>query len=290
MPDLQLADIIFQEDEKWNRSFADRGWHPGRALMKIFCRSPFICHREHIFAGRVQTGRAHEQQEFYSHPVEQHLILVAGGIGTRMKSDRPKQFLDLNGTPVIIRTLRAFLEYNQHLNVVICIHRNYRPLLEGILEKAGMSLPNVMITFGGDTRFDSVRNGLKAIGSSTGVVGIHDAARPLVSLQTIRLCYETAAQKGNAVPCVPVNESLRKISNNINVSVNRNEYKVVQTPQCFLLANIRQAFDRSYSPAFTDDASVFEAAGNDIFLVEGNEENLKITSPGDFIIAQALVK
>lgn len=222
--------------------------------------------------------------------LEQHLIIVAGGIGTRMKSDRPKQFLDLNGKPIIVRTILAFLEYNPDMNIVISVHRNYRSYLEGVLEKAGLVRPNIRITFGGETRFESVRNGLKAIDSSTGIVGIHDAARPLVSLQTIRVAFETAGLKGNAVPCVAMNESLRKISNNINVSVNRNEYKVVQTPQCFSLPKIRHAFEQPYNAVFTDDASVFEAAGHSIVLVEGNEENMKITSPHDLMIAQALVR
>ncbi len=222
--------------------------------------------------------------------MEQHLIIVAGGIGSRMKNDRPKQFIDLKGTTILIRTLQAFLQYNPNISTVISVHRNYKTYLENLLEKTGMNLPNIKITFGGDTRFESVKHGLKTIASETGIVGIHDAARPLVSQQTIKNCFETAAMRGNAVPCVPVNESLRKISNNINASVNRNEYKIVQTPQCFQLAAIRKAFEQPYSTSFTDDATVFEAAGGSIVLVEGNEENIKITSPHDLLIAAALVQ
>ena len=221
--------------------------------------------------------------------MEQHLIIVAGGIGSRIKSDRPKQFIELKGKAVIIRTIQAFLDYNPTINIVISVHRNYGPHLDGLLERAGFDRGRIKVTFGGETRFDSVRNGLKAIESESGVVGIHDAARPLVSRQTIATCYETAAVRGNAIPCIPVNESLRKISNNINVSVNRNEYKIVQTPQCFSLPRIREAYAQTQGSGFTDDASVFEAAGHQIVLVEGNEENLKITSPHDLQVAAALL-
>jgi 2-C-methyl-D-erythritol 4-phosphate cytidylyltransferase len=206
-----------------------------------------------------------------------------------MKSDRPKQFIELKGKAIIIRTLEAFLAYNQHLRIVICVHRNYRQHLEGLLEKASLNGADIRITFGGETRYDSVKNGLKMIETDQGVVGIHDAARPLVSQQTIKTCFETAAQKGNAVPCVPVSESLRKISNNINTSVNRNEFKMIQTPQCFHINRIRQAFEQPYSAAFTDDATVFEASGQTVVLVEGNEENIKITSPRDLMMAQCLL-
>jgi 2-C-methyl-D-erythritol 4-phosphate cytidylyltransferase len=206
-----------------------------------------------------------------------------------MKSDRPKQFIELKGKAIVMRTIECFLAYNPAISIVICVHRNYRSYLEGLLEKAGLAAPQVRVTEGGDTRFESVRNGLRAIAAEQGVVGIHDAARPLVSLQTIRNCFETAALRGNAVPCVPVTESLRKISNNVNASVNRNEFKIVQTPQCFHLPRIRKAFEQAYGSSFTDDASVLEASGESIILVEGNEENIKITSPHDLLLAQALI-
>jgi 2-C-methyl-D-erythritol 4-phosphate cytidylyltransferase len=170
------------------------------------------------------------------------------------------------------------------------VHRNYRSHLEGLLEKYGLRDAAIRITFGGETRFESVRNGLKLIENGHGVVGIHDSARPFVSTETIRHCYETATQKGNAVPCLPVNESLRKISNNVNSSVNRNEFKIVQTPQCFHVDKIKKAFEQAVGTAFTDDASVLESTGEVIFLVEGNEENIKITSPHDLLIAKAMLQ
>jgi 2-C-methyl-D-erythritol 4-phosphate cytidylyltransferase len=206
-----------------------------------------------------------------------------------MKSDRPKQFIEIGGEPIIIKTIRCFLNYNPDMNVIISVHRNYKSHLEGLLEKFNLKDKGIQITFGGDTRFDSVKNGLMLI-TQDGIVGIHDSARPFVSQETIRNCYETAAQKGNAVPCVSIGESVRKISNNINSSVNRNEFKIVQTPQCFQVSKIKNAFEQGYSAAFTDDATVLESIGEKINLVEGNEENIKITSPHDLLIANALIK
>jgi 2-C-methyl-D-erythritol 4-phosphate cytidylyltransferase len=214
---------------------------------------------------------------------------VAGGIGSRMKSERPKQFIELRGIPIIIRTIQCFLNYNPSIKIIISVHKNYKAHLEGLVEKFELKNANISVTFGGESRFDSVKNGLLLIEDETAVVGIHDAARPFVSFQTIAGCYDTAAAKGNAVPCISVNESMRKISNNVNNSVNRNEYKIVQTPQCFLVSKIKKAFEQDYSPAFTDDATVLESTGEKIVLVEGNEENIKITSPHDLLIASALI-
>lgn len=221
---------------------------------------------------------------------DQYVIIVAGGIGSRMKSDRPKQFLDLAFIPIIIRTINCFLNYNPSIHVIVSVHKNYKTYLEGLIEKFNLSNADIKITLGGESRFESVKNGLLLIENGQAVVGIHDAARPLVSSQTISNCFETALIKGNAVPCVSVNESMRKISNNINNSVNRNEYKIVQTPQCFIVNKIKNAFEREYHSSFTDDATVLELSGEQINLVEGNEENIKITSPHDLLIAQALIQ
>lgn len=219
---------------------------------------------------------------------QQFVIIVAGGVGSRIKSDRPKQFIEIKGVPVIVKTIRAFLNFNSEIGIIICVHKNYAQHLDGILEKFQLKNADIKITFGGDTRFASVKNGLLLIDKPNAIVGIHDAARPFVSQQTIANCFETAALKGNAVPCVPVNESMRKISNNVNNSVNRNEYKIIQTPQCFIASQIKKAFEQEYSSVFTDDATVLESTGEKINLVEGNEENIKITSPHDLLIANAL--
>jgi 2-C-methyl-D-erythritol 4-phosphate cytidylyltransferase len=220
---------------------------------------------------------------------DQYVIIVAGGIGSRMKSDRPKQFIELGAMPIIIRTILCFLNYNAAIHIIISVHKNYKTYLEELLAKFDLQGTNIKITIGGNTRFDSVKNGLALIQKEEAIVGIHDAARPFVSLQTITNCYDTAKSKGNAVPCISVNESMRKISNNVNNSVNRNEYKIIQTPQCFMAEKIKKAFEQEYTPSFTDDATVLELTGEKINLVEGNEENIKITSPYDLLIAQALL-
>lgn len=221
---------------------------------------------------------------------EQVVIIVAGGIGSRMKSDKPKQFIDLAGIPVIVHTMRQFLNYNPNMHIIVSVHKNYKTHLENLIQKFNLPMGQILVTLGGETRFESVRNGLNLIETADAVVGIHDAARPLVSTDTIRNCFETAALKGNAIPVISVNESLRKISNNINNSVNRLEYKIVQTPQCFIASKIKAAFSQGYQHAFTDDATVLEATGQVIFLVEGNLENIKITSPQDLIIAEAFLQ
>lgn len=218
----------------------------------------------------------------------QYVIIVAGGIGTRMKADRPKQFIEINGLPILIKTIRCFIHYNPSIHIIIVVHKNYKAYLENLIEKFQMKELGIRITFGGDSRFASVKNGLALIDDPDAIVGIHDAARPFVSRQTIANCYDTAALKGNAVPCIAVNESMRKISNNVNSSVNRNEYKIVQTPQCFRVSRIKRAFEQDFIPIYTDDATVLESAGESINLVEGNEENIKITSPHDLKIATFL--
>jgi 2-C-methyl-D-erythritol 4-phosphate cytidylyltransferase len=221
---------------------------------------------------------------------KQYVIIVAGGIGSRMKADRPKQFIEVGGQPIIVRTIRCFLEYNPGISIIISVHRNYRSHLEGLLEKFNLRDKDIRITFGGETRFDSVKNGLMLIENGQGIVGIHDSARPFVSQETIRNCFEVAAIKGNAIPCISIGESMRKISNNVNSPVNRNEFKLIQTPQCFHVSLIKKAFEQPYSLSFTDDATVLESSGERINLVEGNEENIKITSPHDLLVANALIK
>ena len=221
--------------------------------------------------------------------MQQYVIIVAGGIGTRMKSDRPKQFIEINGIPIIIRTIQCFIDYNPDIKIIISVHKNYKSHLEGLIEKFSLKDNPIEITFGGETRYNSVKNGLALIKTNDAVVGIHDSARPFVSIETIKNCFETAETRGNAVPCISVNESMRKISNNVNNSVNRNEFKIVQTPQCFQVSKIKTAFEQVHNQMFTDDAAVLESTGEKINLIEGNQENIKITSPFDLLVASALL-
>jgi 2-C-methyl-D-erythritol 4-phosphate cytidylyltransferase len=218
-----------------------------------------------------------------------YLIIVAGGTGTRMESKIPKQFIDLDGKAIIVRTLEKFFNYDETVRVIIASHKNYISQLQTLI-KDHFPNKNVTICEGGETRFHSVKNSLNEIKESNGIVAIHDAARPFVSIDTITTCFDTAEQKGNAVPVASLNESLRRIENNISRAVNRSDYKIVQTPQCFKLDLIKKAFEQDYSIAFTDDATVLERTGAKINLVEGNPENIKITTPADLILAKAFIK
>lgn len=220
---------------------------------------------------------------------QEHIIIVAGGSGKRIKGNIPKQFIEVNGKQLIVYTIERFFAYNPLINMCIVVHKDYLHHLNDLLKKHFPD-KSIATTIGGDTRFYSVKNGLNLIENPNAVVGIHDAARPMVSVETIKRCFETAAQKGNAIPVVDVNESIRVIENNSNKAVNRTNYKVIQTPQCFHINAIKKAFEQEYSSLFTDDASVLEKTGEKIFLVEGNTENIKITHDTDLILAQHFLK
>lgn len=221
---------------------------------------------------------------------QKYLILVAGGTGSRMQSQLPKQFLLINNTPIIVLSCQQFIKYDSDIKIIISVHQDYETYLRNLLTEYLLNYGNkIEIVLGGDTRFQSVKNGLNIITNTNGVVAIHDAARPFVSQQTIANCYTTAIEKGNAIPVIPVFESLRQVADDINKAVNRAEYNIVQTPQCFRLDIIKAAFNQPYNKAFTDDATVLESEGHKINLVEGNVENIKITTPNDLKLAQAFL-
>lgn len=220
---------------------------------------------------------------------QQYVIIVAGGKGSRMQSNTPKQFIEINGEALIVRTIKAFLNYNSLIKIIISIHKDFKVYLEELLLKHGLNKYNIQITLGGETRFQSVKNGLSLIEDQNAIVGIHDAARPFVSIQTIKTCFDTAKEKGNATPFVFVTDTIRKVDGQFNSSVDRSLFRIIQTPQCFLASKIKDAFAQEYNPIFTDDASVLEYNGEKINLVEGNIENIKITTPFDLSIAKTLL-
>lgn len=221
---------------------------------------------------------------------DQYVIIVAGGTGSRMNSSIPKQFIEVGGEPVIIKTIHCFNNYNPGIHIIIAVHVDFRLYLEELISRSDLNGKLIQITVGGLTRFDSVKNGLQLVNNDTAIVAIHDAARPFVSVQTIKNCFEAAETSGNAIPCIAIKESIRKLSGGSSHAINREEYMLVQTPQCFRVSEIKAAFQQPYKPSFTDDATVLEAAGGKIHHVEGNIENIKITSPLDLVIANALLK
>lgn len=220
---------------------------------------------------------------------QQYVIIVAGGKGSRMQSNTPKQFIEINGEAIIVRTIKAFLNYNSLIKIIISVHKDFKVYLEELLLKHGLNKNNIQITLGGETRFQSVKNGLSLIEDQNAIVGIHDAARPFVSIQTIKTCFDTAKEKGNATPFVFVTDTIRKVDGQFNSSVDRSLFRIIQTPQCFLASKIKDAFAQEYNPIFTDDASVLEYNGEKINLVEGNIENIKITTQFDLSIAKTLL-
>lgn len=217
----------------------------------------------------------------------QYIIIVAGGKGLRMESDVPKQFIPVAGLPVLMHTIQRFKAAISDLNVVLVLPENQQEYWQKLCLQYDFKVPH-SIANGGETRFHSVKSGLALI-TSEGIVGVHDAVRPLVSEETIQKCYEMAKEKGNAIPVIPINESIRKVSTEGNKMVNRAEYVAVQTPQVFQIVVLKKAFLQDYSPNFTDDASVLESMGECINLVQGNSENIKITLPSDLKIAEILL-
>lgn len=220
--------------------------------------------------------------------MKKFVIIVAGGSGSRMGTQIPKQFLELCGRPVLMHTIQVFYDFDPESELILVLPETQHEFWAELCLKYSFSLPH-QIANGGETRFHSVNNGLKLI-KGEGIVFIHDGVRPLVSRQTLARCYETAANAGNAIPVLPVTESLRKKEGNQNCSVDRSLFFSVQTPQTFRSEIILKSFLQVYDQAFTDDASVAEKAGFTINMVEGNAENIKITSPVDLILAEALIQ
>ena len=215
------------------------------------------------------------------------VLIVAGGTGSRMRSNQAKQFLSVKGLPLMWWTLRRFRDAVPDAQLSIVLNASLFEEFRELEEKYGES-GAVNLIKGGDQRFHSVLNGLLAL-PDEGIVAIHDAVRPFPSSTMIQNCFETAAMHGSAIPVLPLKNSIREVSSDgTSSAVDRSNYITVQTPQCFDLALLKPSFAVDYSPAFTDDASVFEAAGHSIHLCEGDPMNMKITTPEDLIIARAL--
>ena len=233
------------------------------------------------------------------------VIIVAGGKGLRMGTDIPKQFLPIGGKPVLMRTIERFREYSAELQIILVLPREQQAYWRQLCQEYAFPLPlegagggSYLLADGGETRFHSVQHGLALIpDDAEGVVGVHDGVRPFPSLDVIRRCYETAREKKAVIPVIPVVETLRRITHQEpsllcnSVTVPRGDYRLVQTPQTFdiqLLKAANRAADGS-PVSFTDDASVVEAYGQEVSMVDGNRENIKITTPFDICIAEAIL-
>lgn len=215
--------------------------------------------------------------------MKKYVILVAGGKGSRMGSDLPKQFLELNGKPILMHTFEAFLSLEVQIEFILVLPADHISHWNHLCEIHDFRTPH-QITEGGPHRFHSVKSGLKLVPEGA-LVAIHDAVRPFVSKEVIKRCFTMAERKGNAVPVIPLRESIRVMSGSLSKSVDRDKYKLVQTPQAFLSSALKVAYQQAYNERFTDDATVLENTGAQIFTVEGNKENIKITTPAELAIA-----
>ena len=221
--------------------------------------------------------------------MEKTAIIVAGGSGTRFASALPKQFVDLCGRPVLMHTIERF--HKAGAAIVVVLPAEHQEMWMSMCKECNFPVTHI-IANGGSTRFESVRNGLAAIENlePDDLVAVHDGVRPLVSVEMIDRCYNTAQETGSAIPVVNPNDSIRQVMDDgTSRQLLRSSLRAVQTPQTFIAEWLKGAYDIEESPLFTDDASVVEAAGHQVTLVDGETTNIKITTPIDMIVAKALV-
>ncbi len=215
-----------------------------------------------------------------------YVIVVAGGQGLRMGCDIPKQFLDVGGIPILMHTIRCFREYSHALHIILVLPESQQSLWHELCQKHNFA-EDVMIATGGQTRFDSVKNGLALIADDAdGIVGIHDGVRPFVSQDVIHRCFEEAKEYGAVVPVMSIVETLW---NKNGERSNRDDFFLGQTPQTFKISLLKQAYQQPYEEGFTDDASVVLKFGHKVKFIKGNRENIKITTPFDLKIAESIV-
>lgn len=208
------------------------------------------------------------------------VIIVAGGKGLRMGTDIPKQFLLLDGKPILMHTISRFHDYDPSIYIIVVLPTDQQTYWQDLCCKYHFSTPHV-IASGGVERFHSVLNGLSLVPAGTELIAVHDGVRPYVSVEVIRNCFEAADKHGAAIPVIDIVETLRHVTSGGSHTVPRNEYKLVQTPQAFRASILHEAYRQPFSPGFTDDASVVESAGHIVTLVPGNRENIKITTKSD---------
>ena len=222
--------------------------------------------------------------------MKQFVIIVAGGSGSRMGVKTPKQFLEIASKPILMHTIEKFMAFSATLQIILVLPSKQMQAWHKLCEKHDF-YPPVITADGGKTRFQSVKSGLKKIKTTEGIVAVHDGVRPFVSLEIIANGFETAAKHGSAVTAIELKDSVRKVSKaGKNKAVDRNDYRLIQTPQTFDLATMKAAFEAEEQDFYTDCASVMEHAGHSITLIEGAYENIKITTPEDLLWAEVLVR
>ena len=229
--------------------------------------------------------------------MDKYVLIVAGGKGLRMGGDLPKQFIPMRGKPLLMHTLEAFHRWDASARIILVLPEDHQPYWNMLCKEIGCKVPHAIVK-GGDTRFFSVKNGLDWLlaerrrqgeeDSGLSLVAVHDGVRPFVSPEVVEACFDKAAVTGAVIPVVPMIDSLRETDEKGSHPVDRSRYMAVQTPQVFLLELLTKAYEQPYSSLFTDDASVVEAMGHAIDTVPGDRENIKITTPFDLLIAEAM--
>ena len=216
--------------------------------------------------------------------MEKTALIVAGGSGERLGEKTPKQFLLIKSKPILMHTIEKF----SHLDkIIVVISKNYTNQWIDLCKLHNFKVNHELVE-GGGNRFESVKNGLQHI-NDTDIVLIHDGVRPLISKKTINNLIKKVAKNKGVLPVLPISESIRKVNQNSSNSLNRKNYFIAQTPQCFMFEEILEAYNQKYKDEFTDDASVFEAIGGKIITIEGEKANIKITYPVDLNLAENLV-
>lgn len=219
--------------------------------------------------------------------MKKYAVIVAGGKGVRMGSAVPKQFLPLNGHPILYHTIKAFADAYADMQLVLVLPQDQLSYAQMVLQSFPERI-DITIVAGGETRYHSVQNGLKVVDENS-IVFVHDGVRPLVSTALIQRCYEQAADKGSAIPAIPVADSMRILEDEDSRPIDREQMRIIQTPQTFKAEVILPAFQQEYQVAFTDEATVVEAYGDNVYLVDGEKSNIKVTTPEDMIVAEALL-
>jgi 2-C-methyl-D-erythritol 4-phosphate cytidylyltransferase len=215
-------------------------------------------------------------------------IIVAGGTGARMRGDVPKQFMLLNGKPVIQYSMEAFVKFDALLKIIMVLHPEFIAYWEKLCQDLNIAIPHIIVK-GGKTRFESVKNGLDRI-LEDGLVAVHDAARPLVDTDFIEQQFSSAESLGSSVPGIAVNDTIRMVEGDSSRQLDRCFLRAMQTPQVFSVSELQKAYQQPFQPLFTDEASVMESAGFALHLTQGSPFNIKITNSHDIAVAEALIK
>lgn len=216
-----------------------------------------------------------------------NVIIVAGGKGLRMGSELPKQFLNVGAKPVLMRTIESFYNFDKSIRIIVALSASYREHWSKLCKGYGFSIYHEVVD-GGETRFHSVKNGLELVGD--GFVAVHDAVRPFASVSLLKSCFDAAKEFKAVIPVIEVTDSLREIIDEKDSKiVDRSKYRLVQTPQVFDSALLKKAYEVDFSETFTDDASVVESYGHSIHLIAGEKTNIKITTPFDLELGEAIL-